>query len=59
MDPVKRREIASTGGKAAQKLLGARSRWWITGSNEAKEMGRKGGLASKGRQRTGVTNERS
>jgi general stress protein YciG len=42
MDPTKQREIASKGGKAAH-LKGTAHEW---SSQEAREAGRKGGMAS-------------
>jgi general stress protein YciG len=45
MDPVKQREIASKGGKAAH-VKGTAHEWT---SEEAREAGRKGGLASRER----------
>jgi general stress protein YciG len=45
MDPTKQRELASKGGKAAH-LKGTAHEW---SSQEAREAGRKGGLASRKR----------
>ena len=46
MDPVKRREIASKGGRAAHQK-GTAHEWT---SEEAREAGRKGGMMSRGHQ---------
>lgn len=48
MDPLKQREIASLGGKAAQRD-GTAHRW---SSEEAREAGRKGGLARSANRKT-------
>jgi general stress protein YciG len=47
MDPAKQREIASKGGKAAHQK-GTAHEWT---SDEARDAGRKGGLASHARRR--------
>lgn len=47
MDRTKQREIASKGGKAAHRK-GAAHEWT---SDEAREAGRKGGLAARQRQK--------
>lgn len=44
MDPAKQREIASKGGKAAHEK-GTAHKW---DEKEAREAGRKGGIASRG-----------
>ena len=53
MDPAQRRAIASLGGKAAHRK-GTAHEWT---SKEAREAGRKGGLATKTRRRPAVTDE--
>ena len=53
MDPVRQREIASLGGKAAHRK-GTAHEWT---SEEAREAGRKGGKATKMRRRPAVTDE--
>lgn len=49
MDPAKQREIASKGGKAAHQK-GTAHEWT---SEEAREAGRKGGMASHRRKQQG------
>ncbi len=53
MDPAKQREIASKGGKAAHQK-GTAHEWT---SEEAREAGRKGGMASHRRKQGGSQSE--
>ena len=53
MDPAKQREIASKGGKAAHQK-GTAHEWT---SEEAREAGRKGGMASHQRRRQSQQDE--
>jgi uncharacterized protein len=53
MDPAKQREIASKGGKAAHQK-GTAHEWT---SEEAREAGRKGGMASHRRKQQGGQGE--
>jgi uncharacterized protein len=53
MDRSKQREIASKGGKAAHQK-GTAHEWT---SDEAREAGRKGGMASHRRRKEGALNE--
>ncbi len=53
MDPAKQREIASKGGKAAHQK-GTAHEWT---SEEAREAGRKGGMASHRRKQGGGQSE--
>jgi hypothetical protein len=53
MDRAKQREIASKGGKAAHQK-GTAHEWT---SDEAREAGRKGGMASHRRRKQGVDDE--
>jgi general stress protein YciG len=50
MDPAKQREIASMGGKMAH-VKGTAHEWT---SGEAREAGRKGGMASRDRSKQGA-----
>jgi uncharacterized protein len=53
MDPTKQREIASKGGKAAH-LKGTAHKW---SSEEAREAGRKGGMASQRKHQQEIAQE--
>jgi general stress protein YciG len=53
MDPTKQREIASKGGKAAH-LRGTAHKW---SSEEAREAGRKGGMASQRKHQQAIAQE--
>jgi len=53
MDPTKQREIASKGGRAAH-LKGTAHEW---SSEEAREAGRKGGMASQRKHQQEIAHE--
>jgi uncharacterized protein len=53
MDPTKQREIASKGGRAAH-VRGTAHEW---NSEEAREAGRKGGMASHRKQKQQIAQE--